>query len=180
MLAEGGRDGDARPRLAAGVRARHNRAMPTVDVRAFAEHLPAGRPLLGLDPGTKTIGVAISDEGRVVATPAESVRRTRFAEVAQAIARLCEERRVAGLVVGLPVNMDGSEGPRAQAARALAANLEARLALPVLLWDERWSTRAVTRTLLEADLSRRRRRQVVDKLAAAYILQGALDAIAKL
>ncbi|HEX9646622.1 MAG TPA: Holliday junction resolvase RuvX [Alphaproteobacteria bacterium] len=153
--------------------------MTTDDLRAFAALLPAGGALLGLDPGTKSIGVAASDARRVVASPVATLARARFADTAEAVERLCRERDVAGLVVGLAVNMDGSEGPRAQSARALAANLEARLGLPVLLWDERLSTSAVTRTLIEADLSRRRRRQVIDKLAATYILQGALDALAR-
>jgi putative holliday junction resolvase len=147
------------------------------DLTPFAEALAPGR-LLGLDLGTKTLGLALSDRGRAIATPMETLRRTKFTKDAESLAAICREHEVAGLVLGLPVNMDGSEGPRAQSTRAFAANLAKPLPLPVLLWDERLSTQAVTRTLLDADMSRRRRAEVVDKMAAAYILQGALDAIA--
>ena len=144
---------------------------------AFAEALAAGR-LLGLDLGTKTLGLALSDPGRMIASPLETLRRGKLAKDAGRLAALCEAHGVVGLVLGLPINMDASEGPRAQSTRAFAANVCARLPLPLLLWDERLSTDAVTRTLIEADVSRRRRAQVVDKLAASYILQGALDALA--
>jgi putative Holliday junction resolvase len=143
----------------------------------FAEMLEAGR-LLGLDLGSKMIGLALSDRGRSIASPMETVRRTKFTKDAEQLKAICREHEVAGLVLGLPVNMDGSEGPRAQSTRAFAANLAKPLPLPLLLWDERLSTQAVTRTLLDADVSRRRRAEVVDKMAAAYILQGALDALA--
>jgi len=147
------------------------------DLTPFADALPAGR-LLGLDLGSKTVGLALSDPGCAIATPMETVRRTKFNKDAERLAATCREQAVVGLVLGLPVNMDGSEGPRAQSTRAFAANLAKPLPLPLLLWDERLSTQAVTRTLLDADMSRRRRAEVVDKMAAAYILQGALDALA--
>ncbi len=146
------------------------------DPTPFADALTTGR-LLGLDLGTKTLGLALSDRGRAIATPLETLRRSKFTKDAESLAAICREHEVAGLVLGLPVNMDGSEGPRAQSTRAFAANLAKPLPLPLLLWDERLSTQAVTRTLLDADMSRRRRAEVVDKMAAAYILQGALDAL---
>lgn len=139
--------------------------------------LPGYRALIGLDHGRKTIGVAVSDAGWTIATPLVALQRGRFREVVAGLRPVIDERGAGGLVVGLPINMDGTEGPRCQAARAFATNLVDALGLPLLLWDERWSTRAVTRTLLEADLSRRKRRGVVDKMAAAYILQGVLDAM---
>jgi putative Holliday junction resolvase len=145
----------------------------TVD--ELAARLPAEAPLIGLDLGTKTIGLAISDPGRRIASPLHTIRRTKFRADAEALLKVVAERGIAGLVLGLPLNMDGSEGPRAQATRAFARNLSQLTALPILFWDERLSTAAVTRTLLEADASRRRRDAVVDKLAAAYILQGLLD-----
>lgn len=142
----------------------------------------AGRPgpLMGLDPGTKTIGVAVSDSLRMTATALETVRRTKFARDVERLAGIAVGRGVVGLVVGLPRNMDGSEGPRAQSARAFARNVAEALALPVALWDERLTTMAAERMLLEADSSRRRRSEVIDKVAAAYILQGALDRLAAL
>ncbi len=151
--------------------------MITEETAAFARALPPRHRVLGLDLGTRTIGMALSDPGRVIATPLATIRRGKFAACAARLGDLCAEHEAGGIVLGLPLNMNGSEGPRAQATRAFARNLVARLALPILLWDERLSTSAVTRTLIEADLSRRRRAQVVDKVAAAYILQGALDAL---
>ena len=142
--------------------------------------LPEGQRLLGLDLGEKTIGLAISDRNLKVASPLETLRRAKFTQDAAALAEICAGRRVGGLVLGLPVNMDGSEGPRCQSTRQFAHNLEtvAGLDLPVAFWDERLSTAAIERLLVEeADMSRRRRAQVVDKMAAAYILQGALDAL---
>jgi putative pre-16S rRNA nuclease len=140
----------------------------------------SGARLLGFDVGEKTIGLALSDASFMVATPLETIRRKRFSADAEAIARICAEHRVGGLVIGLPVNMDGSEGPRAQSTRAFARNLEARLGLPYAFWDERLSTAAVERMLVdEADMTRKRRGKVVDKLAASYILQGMLDAMAR-
>lgn len=143
----------------------------------------AGKRLLGLDLGTKTIGLAISDRAWRVASPLETLARgKRFSEDAAALARLIAEREIGGLVIGLPVNLDGTEGPRAQATRAFARNLRALagIALPVALWDERLSTAAVERFLIgEADMSRAKRGKVVDKMAAAYILQGALDRLSR-
>ena len=138
--------------------------------------LPRGRRLLGLDVGSKTIGLAISDPRLTIATPLETIRRQRFADDMVALTRIVADRGVGGLVIGLPVSMDGSEGPRCQSVRQFAANVLEKLDIPVTFWDERLSTAAVTRMMIEeADLSRRRRGEVVDKLAAAYILQGALD-----
>jgi putative holliday junction resolvase len=132
---------------------------------------------LGLDLGTKTIGLALSDVSRTVASPYDTLRRGRFAEDAAHLFAICDREGVGGLVLGLPVEMNGREGPRCQSTRAFVANLLALRDLPVALWDERLSTAAVTRTLLEADASRQRRAEVVDKMAAAYILQGALDSL---
>jgi putative Holliday junction resolvase len=142
----------------------------------------AGRPgaLMGLDLGTRTIGVAVSDRLRLTATGLETIRRTRFAADAARLGEIARGRGIVGIVVGLPRNMDGSEGPRAQSARAFARNLAAALGLPVALWDERLSTVAAERMLIAADASRRRRAEVIDKVAAAYILQGALDRLAVL
>ena len=145
------------------------------DVAALAE---SRGPLLGIDLGTKTIGVAVSDATRMTATPIETIRRTKFTADAARLEELIAGRAVAGLVLGLPRNMDGSEGPRAQSTRAFARNLARRMESPIAFWDERLSTVAVERTLLEADASRKRRGLVIDKLAAAYILQGALDRLA--
>ena len=131
--------------------------------------------LMGLDPGTKTIGVAVSDGLRSVATPLLTVKRTKFTADAEALKSIAVERAIAGVVIGLPVNMDGSEGPRAQSSRAFGRNLERALGLPVAFWDERLSTVAAERALLEADTSRARRAEVIDHVAAGFILQGALD-----
>ena len=156
--------------------------MTVVPLGDLLAHLAAGRRLLGLDLGEKTIGLAISDRGLKVASPLETIRRAKFTKDAEALAALCEDRSVGGLVLGLPVNMDGSEGPRCQSVRQFAANLAelAGFTLPIAFWDERLSTAAVERVLVgEADMSRKRRGQVVDKMAAAYILQGALDALGR-
>ena len=134
-----------------------------------------GLRLLGLDLGEKTIGLALSDVSLSIATPMQTLKRGKFSADAAQLDIIIRTQRVGGLVVGLPLNMDGSDGPSAQSARAFARNWVARSPLPVILQDERLSTSAVTRTLLEADASRRRRGEVVDKMAAAYILQGALD-----
>ncbi len=155
-------------------------AEPTADPAAFAARLPERGALIGLDHGERTVGVALSDPGRRIASPLTGVRKGKFTQTGAEIARLCEAHAVAGLVVGLPLNMDGSTGPSAQSARAFARNLAALTSLPVLMWDERLSTAAVTRTLIEADASRRRRAEVVDKMAAAFILQGALDRLSRL
>jgi putative Holliday junction resolvase len=150
------------------------------DARAFAAALAPGRALMGLDLGTKTIGVAVSDTGRRVASPLRTVRRSRFAADAAALLAIAAERAIGGLVLGLPRNMDGSEGPRAQSARAFARNLAALTELPITFWDERLSTVAAERALLEADTSRRRRAEVIDQVAAGYILQGLLDRLGHL
>lgn len=132
---------------------------------------------MGLDIGSKTIGLAISDVTHTVATPLETIRRGKFKVDVQQLQTLVEERNVGGFVLGWPVNMDGSEGPRCQATMAFSRNLHAIIPLPQALWDERLSTAAVERTLIEADRSRSRRKELVDKMAAAYILQGALHAL---
>jgi putative Holliday junction resolvase len=145
------------------------------DAGAFAAALPPDRALVGLDLGTRTIGVAVSDTRRRVASPLETVRRTRFGSDAARLLALADARAAAGFVLGLPRNMDGSEGPRAQSVRAFARNLAALTELPITFWDERLSTVAAERALLEADTSRRRRAEVIDHVAAGYILQGFLD-----
>jgi len=142
----------------------------------FREALPQGGRLMGLDVGTKTIGVALCDAQWTFATAAELIRRAKFSKDLERLKALAAEQHVAGLVVGLPLNLDGTESPRTQSTRAFARNLE-QLGLPILLWDERWSTQAVTRSLIEVDASRARRAELVDKMAAAYILQGAIDAL---
>ena len=144
------------------------------DAETFAGLLQPGR-LIGIDAGTKTFGLALSDTRRTIASSLETIRRTKFTADAQRLIALTEEHGVAGFVVGLPANMDGSEGPRAQATRAFARNLNKLLPLPVLLWDERLSTVAAERMLIAADTSRKKRADVIDKLAATLILQGALD-----
>jgi putative Holliday junction resolvase len=136
---------------------------------------PRTGKLLGLDLGTRTIGVAVSDGMRYSATPLETVRRTKFTADAARLLELAAENHAVGFVLGLPLNMDGSEGPRAQSTRAFARNLAQKTALPIAFWDERLSTSAVTRMLIEADTRRDKRAEVVDKLAASYILQGFLD-----
>ena len=141
--------------------------------------LGAGERLMGLDFGSKTIGLALGDSGHKIATPFDTIRRKKFGTDATALAEIIKAENVGGLVLGLPLNMDGSAGPRVQATQAFLrnlANLADFPALPVLLWDERLSTAAVERTLLEADTSRAKRADVIDKMAAAYILQGAIDA----
>lgn len=144
----------------------------------FAAALPPHRALMGLDLGTRTIGVAVSDTLRSVASPLRTIRRTRFGADAAAVLALVAERDLGGIVLGLPRNMDGSEGPRAQSTRAFARNLSGLTELPITFWDERLSTVAAERALLEADASRRRRAEVIDHVAAAYILQGFLDRLA--
>ena len=148
----------------------------TADRAVFREALPHGGRLIGLDVGTKTIGLALCDAGWSIASPAHTVSRGKFTKDKIALAAFMEQQLVTGVVIGLPLNLDGSESPRSQASRAFARNI-ADLGLPILLWDERWSTQAVTRTLLEADASRARRGELVDKLAASYILQGAIDGL---
>ncbi|MGH1465836.1 MAG: Holliday junction resolvase RuvX [Cognatishimia sp.] len=141
---------------------------------------PQMQALMGLDLGTKTIGVAVSDSFQSVATPLETVRRKKFGLDAARLIELIKERSIAGIVLGLPLNMDGSEGPRVQSTRAFARNFAKLSPLPILFWDERLSTVAAERALLEADASRKRRSEVIDHVAAAYILQGALDRLGHL
>jgi len=152
--------------------------MIAADPGQFAAAVPHGK-LAGLDVGTKTIGVAVCDAGWHFAGPLETIRRTKFTKDLETLAAIVEREQISGLVVGLPLNMDGTDSPRTQSTRAFARNL-APLELPVLLWDERWSTQAVERAMIEADVSRARRAEKVDALAAAHILQGAIDALANL
>jgi putative Holliday junction resolvase len=154
-----------------------DRRMAVLDLADLPQALPPMTPLVGLDLGTKTIGVAVSDIGRVIASPLELIRKTQFTKDAEALFALMRTRGAAGIVIGLPVNMDGTEGPRAQSSRAFARNLlRLNPDLAIAFWDERLSSAAVNRMLIdEADLSRARRGQLVDKAAAADILQGALD-----
>jgi putative Holliday junction resolvase len=147
---------------------------------AFAAALPPTRAVMGLDPGTRTIGVAVSDRQLSVASPLETVKKTRFAADAARLIDIASHRDIGGIVIGLPINMDGSEGPRAQSVRALARNLSGLCDLPIGFWDERLSTVAAERALLDADASRKRRKEVIDHVAAAYILQGALDRLGTL
>jgi len=137
--------------------------------------IPPSGKILGLDLGTKTIGVAVSDAMRYSASPLETIKRTKFTQDAERITALVAENNAVALILGLPLNMDGTEGPRVQSTRAFARNLSQKIDLPIAFWDERLSTSAVTRMMIEADLRRDRRAEVVDKLAASYILQGALD-----
>ncbi|MTJ84317.1 MAG: Holliday junction resolvase RuvX [Telmatospirillum sp.] len=150
--------------------------MPLLAVTDLKSGLGRDQRLLGLDLGTKTIGLALSDVSRTIASPLSTIARTKFTRDVQDLFKVIEAHDVGGLVLGLPVSMDGTEGPRCQSTRQFATNLLALRDLPLTFWDERLSTAAVPRTLLEADASRRRRAEVVDKMAAAYILQGALDA----
>ena len=152
--------------------------MITADPDAFLAQLPNGGRLAGLDVGTKTIGLALCDAGWSIASAAETIRRTKFTADLAALTKFLDSQAVKGLVIGLPLNMDGSDSPRTQSIRTFARNIDAPLARPILLWDERWSTQAVTRALLDANASRARRAELVDKMAAAYILQGAIDALA--
>jgi putative Holliday junction resolvase len=145
-----------------------------------AVHLPARGALIGLDLGTKTIGVAASDPDRKLATAVETIARKTFTADAKRIIGLAAERAAVGIVLGLPINMDGSEGPRAQSTRAFARNLAKLTELPIALWDERLSTAAVERELIAADVSRKKRAAVIDQHAAAFILQGALDRLARM
>lgn len=150
--------------------------MITEDRVQYREALPEGGRLLGLDVGTKTIGTALCDAGWSFASPAELIRRTKFTADKALLIAMIAAQTVKGLVVGLPLNLDGSDSPRTQSTRAFARNL-ADLDLPILLWDERWSTQAVERQMIAEDLSRAKRAERVDKLAASYILQGAIDGL---
>jgi putative Holliday junction resolvase len=153
---------------------------PIIALAEAAAHLPPRGALLGLDLGTKTIGVATSDTERRLATGVETIARKSFTVDAARLLALAQERRCAGFVLGLPLNMDGSEGPRAQSVRAFARNLSRLTELPIALWDERLSTMAVERELIAADVSRKKRAAVIDQHAATFILQGALDRLARL
>ena len=153
--------------------------MITASAAEFAAVLAAGGKLAGLDVGTRTVGLAVCDAEWTFAGPSETIRRTKFTHDLEQLSAFCARERIVGLVVGLPLNMDGSDSPRTQSVRAFARNL-APLALPVLLWDERWSTQAVERAMIDADVSRARRAEKIDALAAAHILQGAIDALANL
>ncbi|KAF0171483.1 MAG: putative holliday junction resolvase [Rhodobacteraceae bacterium] len=145
------------------------------DLAEFLASLPQGRAICGLDLGDKTIGIAVSDLRRTVSTPIHVIRRSKFTEDAAALLAILAERNIAGIILGLPLNMDGSEGPRVQSTRAFARNLIKLTELPITFWDERLSTVAAERALIEADTSRKRRREVIDQVAAGYILQGVLD-----
>ncbi|MDX2101175.1 MAG: Holliday junction resolvase RuvX [Alphaproteobacteria bacterium] len=148
--------------------------MPLLDLADLAA-TTRGRRLGGLDVGTKTIGIAIADALGVSATPVDTIRRTKFRDDAVRLAEVIRSREIVGLVIGLPISLDGTEGPRCQGVRQFQKNLDAVLPLPMAFWDERLSTAAVTRMMIDADMTRKRRAELVDKLAAAYILQGALD-----
>jgi putative Holliday junction resolvase len=150
------------------------------DIEDLPQHLAREARLLGLDVGTKTIGLALSDVTRSVATPYDTIRRSKFTADAKTIRDVVEKNQVGALVIGLPLNLDGSEGPRAQSTRAFARNLAAHVEVPIAFWDERLSTAAVERHLIEADVSRKRRAEVVDRMAAAYILQGALERLRRI
>ena len=145
------------------------------DIAAFKDGLASGRPLLGLDLGTKTIGVAVSDRLLSTATPFETIKRKKFTTDAERLLHIIADREVGGMVLGLPRNMDGSEGPRCQSTRAFARNIDRLTDIPITFWDERLSTVAAEKALLEADTTRKRRAEVIDHVAASYILQGALD-----
>ncbi|MCF8503446.1 MAG: Holliday junction resolvase RuvX [Caulobacter sp.] len=150
--------------------------MPVLDLLDLPAALPAYAPIVGLDPGEKTIGVAVSDVTRTVASPLETIEKVQFTKDAARLFQLMESRGAVGIVIGLPMNMDGTEGARAQSNRALARNLLRLKDIPIAFWDERLSTAAVTRVLIdEHDVNRKRRAEVVDKMAAAWILQGALE-----
>ncbi len=153
--------------------------MAIVEMNDLRTTIKRGERLLGLDLGSKTIGLAISDSGFMIASPLDTIRRKKFTADALALKAIIDERQIGGLVLGLPKNMDGSDGPRVQSTRQFAANLLERFDIPVAFWDERLSTMAVERVLVnEADMSRQKRNAVVDKMAASYILQGALDLMA--
>ena len=145
----------------------------------LAEALKPGQRLFGLDLGEKTIGLALCDVMLTVATPFETLAKSKFSVDAETLIGLVKKHNVGGLVIGLPLNMNGTEGPSAQSARAFARNFDAKHPMPILFWDERLSTAAVTRTLIEADVSRAKRKEVVDKMAAAFILQGVLDFLSR-
>lgn len=148
--------------------------MPVTDLSEFAA-AASGRRLIGLDLGTKTIGIALSDAGHRIGTPMETIRRTKFTKDAERLIEICNEHDIGGIAIGLPLNMDGSEGPRVQATRAFERSLSEKIDLPMLFWDERLTTVAAERAMLEADLSRKKRAAKIDATAAGLILQGVLD-----
>lgn len=150
-----------------------------IDIDEIKSHLKKGERLLGLDLGSKTIGIALSDINLTIATPMETIKRLKFTKDADRLITIIKEQKVGGIVLGLPINMDGSEGPRCQSTRQFGKNMLDKVSIPITYWDERLSTVAVTRTLLEADTSRKRRGELVDKMAASYILQGVLDKISR-
>lgn len=150
------------------------------NIEEFAAALPSYAPLAGLDLGTKTIGISVSDGAHMIATPLETIKRTKFQADAKRLFEITAHRQITGLVLGLPRNMDGTEGPRAQATRAFARNLTRLSDLPITFWDERLSTVAAERALLEADTSRKKRAEVIDHVAAGVILQGLLDRLRNL
>ena len=152
--------------------------MPVLDLADLPAACPPNTPWLGLDLGEKTIGVAASDASRMIASPLQLVRKVKFTQDAEAVLKLMAGRNASALIIGLPLNMDGTEGPRAQSTRAFVRQSHPILGLPFVFWDERLSTAAVTRALIDQDASRARRAEVVDRMAAAYILQGVLDRLA--
>lgn len=153
---------------------------PDIPIEELPTRLTPGTRLLGLDLGTKTIGLALSDRGRRFASAYKTLKRSKFRADAAVLLDLCAAESIGGLILGLPINMNGTEGPRAQATRAFARNLAPLVALPIVLWDERLTTVAAERAMIEADVSRRKRGEKIDAVAASYILQGALDRLAKL
>lgn len=165
----GGARGDAALQSPAG------QATDAQEADVFAQRLPAGARLIGIDVGSKTLGLALSDVTRTIASGLTTLKRGKFSADVARLQALIEEHQVGGLIVGLPTNLSGGDGPRAQSTRAFVRNLTKHIALPILLWDERFSTAAAERVLIEADASRRRRAAVIDKVAATLILQNALD-----
>jgi putative holliday junction resolvase len=153
---------------------------PTLTHEAFAAAVPAGDALFGLDVGTKTIGIAIADSSWTIASAFHTIRRVKFTPDAETLLAMAAKENVGGIVIGMPLNLDGIEGPRAQSTRAFARSLALKTELPLVYWDERLSTVAAERTLLDADTRRDKRAEVIDKLAAAFILQGALDRMRRL
>ena len=147
----------------------------TLDLEVFASTLSKGARLIGIDVGTKTLGLAISDVNRSIASGLVTLRRTKFSADADQLLKISSEHSAGGFVIGLPLNLDGSAGPRVQATRAFGRNLSKLTPLPMLFWDERWSTAEAERMLIQADVTRSRRAEVIDKVAATLILQGALD-----
>ena len=152
----------------------------TISVEDLADRIETGQRLIGLDLGTKTIGLALSDPGLMIASPLRTIRRTKFSKDAAELVDLCKSENVGAIVLGLPINMNATEGPRAQATRAFARNLQGLTDLPIVLWDERWSTAAAERIMIEADLSRAKRAEKIDAAAAGFILQGVFDRLAGL